>query len=81
VFQITVKNAHCVPEKEYVHIMGIDAIGNADIGDKITDGYDEYEIISFPFMHRSSANLFEGIDIFINAKSADILIGKTLVAV
>ena len=80
VFEFTVKNAHKVPGKEYTHVMGVNVKGNIDIGDKITDGNEQYEIISLPFMHRNSESFFDGIDIFIDAKNADILVGKTLVA-
>ena len=78
VFEITVKSAHKVPGKECIHVMGIDVKGSACVGDKITDGNEQFNIVSLPFMHRSTDSFFDGIDMFIDAANPDTLVGKTL---
>jgi len=79
-FQTTVKDIMKVPGFDYVHIVGINAKGNAKIGDFISDGTLDYEITSIPFVRRSDVIPRNEIDICIRPGDYDIknLIGKTL---
>ena len=76
-FQITVKTASKTPVREYMHIVGVDAKGEAKIGDKITDGTNTYEVVSIPFVRRRRTRAIDEVDICIPATD-EKHIGKTL---
>jgi len=78
-FQITVKEVIQTPLYDYLHIVGIDAIGDVKVGDKITDGKSVYKITAIPFIRHNKSRLPGEIDICIS-KTSDNLVGKTLYA-
>ena len=79
-FQTTVREAREVPEVGYIHLVGVNSTGDARIGSYITDGNQEYEITSIPFMHRESVVPLDEVDICIRAGEYSIcdIVGKTL---
>ena len=82
-FRTIVKEAVKIPGLDYIHIVGVDLIGSARIGDRITDGKSDYEITSIPFVRRSGAKSEDEVDICINASELNPseFVGKTLYAV
>jgi len=82
-FQTTIKEAIKIPGLDYLHLTGINSQGNAKIGDYITDGEWNYEIISIPFVRRATVKPTDEVDICIRPGdfSIDNLIGKTLYAI
>jgi len=79
-FQTTIKDVIKVPGLEYLHLIGNNTIGSACIGDFITDGNREYEIISIPLMRMTETKPIDEVDICIQPVelSLDEFIGKTL---
>jgi len=82
-FQATVKDAAKVPGRDHVHVVGSGVLGNAHVGDCLTDGNTEYEITSIPFVRRNASKLLGEVDICLRSGeySVDGLVGKTLYSV
>ena len=76
-FQMTVKNVNRTPVRDYLHLVGVNATGEAKIGDMITDGAKIYEVVSIPFVRSKKTRAVDEVDICIPVTD-DNLIGKTL---
>ena len=79
-FRVTVKEIIRTPVLDYLQIVGIDSVGDAKVGDKITDGSSVYEITAIPLIRRNGSRSIGDVDICIPATN-DNLIGKVLYAV
>ena len=82
-FQIVVTEIIKVPGIDLIHISGINTKGYAQVGDKITDGSNNYEITSIPLIRRKDIKSINEIDICIRPGDydPDELIAKTSQAV
>ena len=82
-FTTTIKKAIPVPKRDFYLLSGDSPVNELTIGCTLTDGINEYEVLSIPFIHRTTDEIIDMTDFILkpgNYKPMD-LIGKTLYAV
>ena len=79
-FATTVKKAIPIPNRDFYMLSGDSPVNDLAIGCSLTDGINEYEVLSIPFIHRVSDEAAHITDFVLkpgNYEPTD-LIGKTL---
>lgn len=80
-FETIVKESIIVPHGRGVHVIGKNTKGNVRIGDIVTDGNENYVITGIPMFNPMPKRASDEVDVILSAGNADILIGKTLIAI
>ena len=82
-FKTTIKKVIPVPKRGFYLLSGDSPVTGLTIGCTLTDGANEYEVLSIPFIHRTTDEIATITDFVLKPgdyKATD-LIGKTLFAI
>jgi len=82
-FKTTIKQIIPVPKRDYYLFAGDSPIKDIKIGGYVTDGINEYEILSVPFVHNKMDKYQEPTDFVLKPGNYDPneLVGKTLYSI
>ena len=82
-FKTTITQVIPVPKRDFYLFAGDSPIKDLKIGSHVTDGINKYEILTIPFIRRTTDALHEPTDFILKPGDYDPneLVGKTLYAV
>ena len=82
-FKTTIKQVIPVPKREFFLFSGDMPVNGLEIGSYVTDGFEKYEVLTIPLIHRTIDDVYTLTDFVLKPGDYDPmeLVGRTLYAV